>query len=130
MEDHIDKIVYIVIAVVITIVSSITKAKKKKTITKLGTPAPSTSPPVQKHNSQAPTKVTTPTPATSQIIIVPGYKFRVIDSLVTNFHQPKSTLLLLISALIGSDWKELYDFALENDYRFLSYGDSSILIPR
>lgn len=63
----------------------------------------------------------------TRIIIVPGFKFRVVDVLVTNFHQPQSTLLLLISAFVGGDWRTIYDFALKNDFRFLSYGDSSIL---
>ena len=67
--------------------------------------------------------------ASTQIIIVPGYTFKVISKLITNFHQPKSTLLLLIAAFIGEDWKKVYDFALENDFRFLSYGDSSVLMP-
>lgn len=65
----------------------------------------------------------------SSIMIVPGYKFRVVEGLVTNFHQPKSTLLLLISALLGDDWKKVYNHALDNGYRFLSYGDSSLLLP-
>ena len=63
----------------------------------------------------------------TRIIIGPGYKFRVVDVLVTNFHQPQSTLLLLISAFVGGDWKNIYDFALSHDFRFLSYGDSSVL---
>ena len=63
----------------------------------------------------------------TQIIIVPGYTFRVIDYLVTNFHQPQSTLLLLIGAFVGESWHSIYDFALANDFRFLSYGDSSLL---
>ena len=63
----------------------------------------------------------------TQIIIAPGYTFRIIHGLITNFHQPESTLLLLISALIGEDWKKVYDYALENDFRFLSYGDGSLL---
>lgn len=63
----------------------------------------------------------------TSIIIVPGYRFKVVDVLVTNFHQPQSTLLLLISAFVGGDWKTIYDYALSNDFRFLSYGDSSIL---
>ena len=63
----------------------------------------------------------------TEIIIVPGITFRVVDVLVTNFHQPQSTLLLLISAFVGGDWKAIYDFALANDFRFLSYGDSSLL---
>jgi S-adenosylmethionine:tRNA ribosyltransferase-isomerase len=67
--------------------------------------------------------------ASTQIMIFPGYQFKLVDILVTNFHQPKSTLLLLIAAFIGEDWKKVYEFALENDFRFLSYGDSSILIP-
>jgi S-adenosylmethionine:tRNA ribosyltransferase-isomerase len=65
--------------------------------------------------------------ASTGIIIIPGYEFRLINGLITNFHQPKSTLLLLISAWIGDAWKEIYKFALNNDFRFLSYGDSSIL---
>lgn len=68
--------------------------------------------------------------ASTQIMIFPGYKFKMIDLLVTNFHQPKSTLLLLIAAFIGDDWKKVYDFALNQNFRFLSYGDSSILIPK
>ena len=65
--------------------------------------------------------------AGTRIIIVPGFKFRVVDVLVTNFHQPQSTLLLLISAFVGGDWKNIYDYALGHDFRFLSYGDSSVL---
>jgi S-adenosylmethionine:tRNA ribosyltransferase-isomerase len=67
--------------------------------------------------------------ASTQIMIFPGYNFKMVDVLITNFHQPKSTLLLLIAAFIGNGWKKVYDFALNNDFRFLSYGDSSILIP-
>jgi S-adenosylmethionine:tRNA ribosyltransferase-isomerase len=63
----------------------------------------------------------------TSLIIVPGYKFLVPDVLITNFHQPKSTLLLLVSAFTGNDWKRIYTHALENQYRFLSYGDSSLL---
>lgn len=63
----------------------------------------------------------------TSIIIVPGYEFKVVDILVTNFHQPQSTLLLLISAFVKGDWRKIYDFALERDFRFLSYGDSSLL---
>ena len=63
----------------------------------------------------------------TRIIIVPGYTFRVVDVLVTNFHQPQSTLLLLISAFVKGDWHRIYDFALDNGFRFLSYGDSSVL---
>lgn len=66
----------------------------------------------------------------TRIIIVPGFRFRVVDVLVTNFHQPKSTLLLLISAFVAGDWKRIYDYALANDFRFLSYGDSSVLFRR
>lgn len=66
----------------------------------------------------------------TQIMIVPGYKFRLVDVLVTNFHQPHSTLLLLIGAFIGKDWKQVYDYALSNDFRFLSYGDSSLLFRK
>ena len=63
----------------------------------------------------------------TRIIIVPGYEFKVVNVLVTNFHQPQSTLLLLISAFVKGEWKRIYDFALANDFRFLSYGDSSVL---
>lgn len=63
----------------------------------------------------------------TRIIIVPGFRFRVTDVLVTNFHQPQSTLLLLISAFVGGNWKEIYDYALGHGFRFLSYGDSSLL---
>lgn len=65
--------------------------------------------------------------AETQIMIKPGYRFRVVEQLITNFHQPKSTLLLLVSAFVGEDWKRIYDYALAHDFRFLSYGDSSIL---
>ena len=65
----------------------------------------------------------------TQIMIAPGYEFRIVKAIVTNFHQPKSTLLLLVSAFIGGNWRKVYDYALENDFRFLSYGDSSLLIP-
>jgi S-adenosylmethionine:tRNA ribosyltransferase-isomerase len=61
---------------------------------------------------------------------MPGYTLHFCDALVTNFHQPKSTLLVLIAALIGDDWKNVYKAALENEYRFLSYGDSSILYKK
>jgi S-adenosylmethionine:tRNA ribosyltransferase-isomerase len=67
--------------------------------------------------------------ASTQMIIIPGYQFKAINGLITNYHQPKSTLLLLVAAFIGNDWKKVYDFALSNQFRFLSYGDSSILIP-
>lgn len=66
--------------------------------------------------------------ASTQIIIAPGYKFRITDGLITNFHQPQSTLLLLISAYLGNDWKAIYEHALANDYRFLSYGDSNLYL--
>lgn len=66
----------------------------------------------------------------TRIIIVPGYEFKVVDVLVTNFHQPQSTLLLLISAFVKGDWHNIYDFALTHDFRFLSYGDSSVLFRR
>ena len=65
----------------------------------------------------------------TRIMIAPGYTFRIVKAIVTNFHQPKSTLLLLVSAFIGGDWRKVYDYALENGFRFLSYGDSSLLIP-
>lgn len=64
----------------------------------------------------------------TRLMIAPGYKFKIVSGLVTNFHQPKSTLLLLVSALIGDSWKHAYDFALDNDFRFLSYGDSCLFL--
>lgn len=66
---------------------------------------------------------------TTSLIIIPGYRYRMIDGLITNFHQPQSTLLLLIAALIGQDWRKVYTYALENEYRFLSYGDACLLLP-
>ena len=63
----------------------------------------------------------------TRIIIVPGFRFRLVEKLVTNFHQPESTLILLVSAFVNGDWRTIYDFALSNDFRFLSYGDSSLL---
>lgn len=68
--------------------------------------------------------------ASTQIIIAPGYEYKIVSRLITNFHQPQSTLLLLVSALVGDDWHKIYDYALKNDFRFLSYGDSSMLIPK
>lgn len=65
----------------------------------------------------------------TQIIIVPGYEYKIVSHLVTNFHQPQSTLLLLVSAFVGGDWRCIYNYALDHDFRFLSYGDSSLLIP-
>lgn len=65
--------------------------------------------------------------ARTTIIIVPGYRFRVLDAMFTNFHQPQSTLLLLVAAAVGEDWRKIYDYALRNGFRFLSYGDSSFL---
>ena len=65
--------------------------------------------------------------AETQIMIKPGYRFRLVDQLITNFHQPQSTLLLLVSAFVNGDWKNIYNYALSHDFRFLSYGDSSIL---
>ena len=65
--------------------------------------------------------------AETQIMIKPGYTFRIVDQLITNFHQPQSTLLLLVSAFVGGDWRTIYSYALNHDFRFLSYGDSSIL---
>ena len=67
--------------------------------------------------------------ATTQLLIAPGYQFRVVQGLITNFHQPESTLLLLVAALLGPEWHRVYDHALQHDYRFLSYGDSSLLLP-
>jgi len=66
----------------------------------------------------------------TRILIAPGYRFGICNGLITNFHQPKSTLLLLVSALIGEDWRKVYNYALENDFRFLSYGDGSLLLPK
>ena len=65
----------------------------------------------------------------TQIIIAPGYEYKIVKMLVTNFHQPQSTLLLLVSAFVHGDWRRIYDYALSHDFRFLSYGDSSLLIP-
>jgi S-adenosylmethionine:tRNA ribosyltransferase-isomerase len=75
--------------------------------------------------------------AKTQIIIAPGYEFKIVNGLVTNFHQPQSTLLLLVAAFIGKDpiapdsyrdgWKKVYEYALQNNFRFLSYGDGSLL---
>ena len=65
----------------------------------------------------------------TQIIIAPGYEYKIVKKIVTNFHQPQSTLLLLVSAFVKGDWKKIYDYALSHDFRFLSYGDSSLLIP-
>ena len=65
----------------------------------------------------------------TRILIAPGYRFGICNGLITNFHQPKSTLMLLVSALIGEDWKKVYDYALGNEFRFLSYGDGSLLLP-
>ena len=68
--------------------------------------------------------------SSTQIIIAPGYEYKIVKMLVTNFHQPQSTLLLLVSAFLhGGDWHKIYDYALSHDFRFLSYGDSSLLIP-
>ena len=67
--------------------------------------------------------------SSTQIIIAPGYKYKIVKMLVTNFHQPQSTLLLLVSAFVNGDWRRIYDYALAHDFRFLSYGDSSLLIP-
>ena len=65
----------------------------------------------------------------TQIIIAPGYTYHIVQKMVTNFHQPQSTLLLLVSAFLHGDWRKIYDYALAHDFRFLSYGDSSLLIP-
>ena len=67
--------------------------------------------------------------ASTEIMIIPGYKFRIINGIITNFHQPGSTLLLLVSAWTGERWKNIYDYALKNNFRFLSYGDCSIIYP-
>ena len=67
--------------------------------------------------------------SSTQIIIAPGYEYKIVKMLITNFHQPQSTLLLLVSAFVKGDWHKIYDYALSHDFRFLSYGDSSLLIP-
>jgi len=67
--------------------------------------------------------------SSTQIIIAPGYDYKIVRMLITNFHQPQSTLLLLVSAFVKGDWRRIYDYALEHDFRFLSYGDSSLIIP-
>jgi S-adenosylmethionine:tRNA ribosyltransferase-isomerase len=67
--------------------------------------------------------------ANTRLMIIPGYWYHLVDRMITNFHQPKSTLLLLISSFIGEDWQKVYEYAMKHDFRFLSYGDSSLLIP-
>ena len=64
--------------------------------------------------------------ARTRIIIAPGYTYRIVDAMVTNFHQPQSTLLLLVSAFLGDSWRDIYSHALASDYRFLSYGDACL----
>jgi S-adenosylmethionine:tRNA ribosyltransferase-isomerase len=66
----------------------------------------------------------------TRLFIVPGYQFRSANALITNFHQPESTLILLVAAWLGEDWKNVYKYALENNFRFLSYGDSSLLFRK
>ena len=66
--------------------------------------------------------------ASTRIIIAPGYTYRVVKGMVTNFHQPRSTLLLLVSAFTGGDWRRMYDFAMNRSFRFLSYGDACLLL--
>ncbi|HEV9038363.1 MAG TPA: S-adenosylmethionine:tRNA ribosyltransferase-isomerase [Puia sp.] len=66
---------------------------------------------------------------TTQLLIMPGYRWRIVNGLVTNFHQPESTLLLLVASLIGDDWRRVYAYAMEHDFRFLSYGDGCLLLP-
>lgn len=68
--------------------------------------------------------------AKTSILIVPGYQFKIVDRLVTNFHQPESTLILLVAAFVGDDWRKIYQYALDNDFRFLSYGDGSLLYKK
>lgn len=63
----------------------------------------------------------------TQILIAPGYEFKIVKGLITNFHQPQSTLLLLVAALIGKNWRNVYQYAMDNDFRFLSYGDGGLL---
>jgi len=64
----------------------------------------------------------------TQLLIAPNYQLRIAKALITNFHQPQSTLLLLVAAIIGDDWRRMYEYALDNDFRFLSYGDGCLLI--
>jgi S-adenosylmethionine:tRNA ribosyltransferase-isomerase len=64
---------------------------------------------------------------TTQLLITPGYRWKIAKALITNFHQPESTLLLLVASLIGEDWRKVYDYALEHGFRFLSYGDGCLL---
>ena len=64
----------------------------------------------------------------TRIIIAPGYTYRLVSGMITNFHQPKSTLLLLVSAFTGGDWRPMYDYALAHGFRFLSYGDATLLL--
>ena len=68
--------------------------------------------------------------ARTRLFIVPGYSFKIVNGLITNFHQPRSTLLLLVAALIGPSWKNVYALALENEFRFLSYGDGCFFLPQ
>ena len=65
----------------------------------------------------------------TRLFIVPGYKFRIVKGLITNYHLPGSTLILLVAAFIGTDWKRVYTEALKKNYRFLSYGDTSLILP-
>jgi S-adenosylmethionine:tRNA ribosyltransferase-isomerase len=67
--------------------------------------------------------------AETRLMIAPGYQFRFASGLISNFHQPKSTLLLLVAALIGDQWNDVYKFAMSHDFRFLSYGDSCLFLP-
>ena len=67
--------------------------------------------------------------ARTRIIIAPGYTYRIVSAIITNFHQPQSTLLLLVSAFIGDAWRDIYTHALDSDYRFLSYGDACLFFP-
>jgi S-adenosylmethionine:tRNA ribosyltransferase-isomerase len=62
-------------------------------------------------------------------MIMPGYEYKIVKGMITNFHQPGSTLIMMIAAFVGDHWKRIYDYALQHDFRFLSYGDSSLLIP-
>ncbi|MDR0436748.1 MAG: S-adenosylmethionine:tRNA ribosyltransferase-isomerase [Bacteroidales bacterium] len=82
-----------------------------------------------KHTSHLAPRNLAPISFSTSLMITPGYKFQVATGIITNFHQPKSTLLLLISAMIGNDWRKIYDYALSHEFRFLSYGDSCLLLP-
>jgi S-adenosylmethionine:tRNA ribosyltransferase-isomerase len=65
----------------------------------------------------------------TSLMLMPPYRYKVVSGMVTNFHQPQSTLLLLLAAMVGDDWRAIYDYAMRHDFRFLSYGDASLILP-